>query len=203
MIKLVDYFRTTYNYTIKYPDLPCVQLGNKSLVPMECLELVPGNAIPPRKLTGPMTAAMIDESRQRPSDKAQTVQGWRRELAFENSQRLRSWGVSVAPTPVEITGRVLPPPQVAYGKGSDRVDVRSGAWVSNRRCMCSALAPHHGADQRLARMYAPLPSFTSHRTCERPSSAYPAAHSLPGPSSTSLACPTRPSRSSAKSSPST
>lgn len=102
---------------------------------MECLEVQP-IALPPRKLTPAMTAAMIDESRQRPFEKAKTVQNWRDELNFDASARLSSWGVGVAPTPVEVEGRVLPPPQVSYGKGSSKPSVASGGWNLRNAKFC-------------------------------------------------------------------
>ena len=37
-----DYFKQHYKYTIKYPNLPCVQVGNpksNNFLPLECLEL--------------------------------------------------------------------------------------------------------------------------------------------------------------------
>lgn len=125
---IVAYFQKQYGYKIKYPELPCVMLGSRALVPMECLELVPGTALPPRKLTPDITAAMIDVSRQRPNERCMTVTNWRKELQFEGSARLKAWGVDVATQPLSVDARVLNPPQVVYGKGSGRVDVRAGGW---------------------------------------------------------------------------
>ena len=37
-----DYFKQHYKYTMKYPNLPCVQVGNPKsniFLPLECLEL--------------------------------------------------------------------------------------------------------------------------------------------------------------------
>ena len=37
-----DYFQQHYKYTMKYPNLPCVQVGNPKsniFLPLECLEL--------------------------------------------------------------------------------------------------------------------------------------------------------------------
>ncbi|CAO1639177.1 unnamed protein product [Sympodiomycopsis kandeliae] len=135
-IRVVDYFKSTYRYTVKYPDLPCVILGNRTLVPLECLEVLPGTALPPRKLTGQMTAAMIDESRQRPSDKIRSVSGWREVLKFEQSARIKDWNVSIDTQPIQLTGRLLDPPQVTYGRGSGRVQVNAGAWNLRQAKFC-------------------------------------------------------------------
>ncbi|CAO1623705.1 unnamed protein product [Parajaminaea phylloscopi] len=125
-IKVVDYLKSQYNYETKYLDLPCVVFASKAMVPMECCQILPGTALPPRKLSSAMTAAMIDHSRQRPNEKAETVSSWRKILNFENDNKLQNWGVTVSPDPVELDGRLLPPPAVTYGRG--KVNANAGAW---------------------------------------------------------------------------
>lgn len=140
-IRVVDYFKSTYNYTVKYPDLPCVVLGNRSLVPLECLEVLPGTPIPPRGLSGPMTAAMIEQSRQKPVDKLRSIRGWREALKFENSARIKDWSVEVDTNPIKLEGRILNPPQVTYGRGSSRVSVQNGAWNLRQAKFCQPGRP--------------------------------------------------------------
>jgi eukaryotic translation initiation factor 2C len=41
-MSVFDYFKQHYKYTMKYPNLPCVQVGNPKsniFLPLECLEL--------------------------------------------------------------------------------------------------------------------------------------------------------------------
>lgn len=126
-VRLTQFFQSKYGKTVQYPDLPCVIAGNKALYPMEFCEIIPGTALPPRKLTPAQTAAMIDESRQRPSDKKATISGWRSALRYENSPQLKSWHIDVAREPVDVDARVLDPPTVSYFKGGP-VKVDAGGW---------------------------------------------------------------------------
>lgn len=47
MVRLVDYFRETYNYQIRFPNLPAVQCG-KSALPIECCIIVEGQRYGPK-----------------------------------------------------------------------------------------------------------------------------------------------------------
>lgn len=125
-VKVVDYLKSQYNYNTRYLDLPCVVFASKAMVPMECCQIVPGTALPPRKLSSAMTAAMIDQSRQRPEEKAATIAQWRQTLNFENLPRAKAWNVKVAPQPIDLEARVLPSPTVTYGRG--KVNANAGAW---------------------------------------------------------------------------
>lgn len=125
-IKVTDYLKDKYGYTVRYIDLPCVVLASRAMVPMECCEILPGTALPPRKLRPEQTAAMIDQSRQRPNEKLDTIARWRQNLNYDASEKLKAWNVNISSKPIDLEGRILPPPTVNYGKG--RVNVNSGAW---------------------------------------------------------------------------
>lgn len=42
-ISIADYFQTTYNYTLRFPGLPCVQVSKKAFYPMEICTVEKGN----------------------------------------------------------------------------------------------------------------------------------------------------------------
>lgn len=137
-IRVVDYLKDKYNYQTKYLDLPLVVLGNKAMVPMECCEVLPGTALPPRKLKPDMTAAMIDVSRQRPDEKLSTVVDWRRRIAYETDPR--NAGLNVGTQPIQVEARILPVPTVQYGRGTAKPN--GGAWnLRNTKFLTPAATP--------------------------------------------------------------
>lgn len=138
-IRVVDYIKDRYGYQTKYLDLPLVVTATRSMFPMECCEILPGTALPPRKLKPDMTAAMIDVSRQRPDEKMQSVNDWRRRISYESDPR--NAGLTVGTTPIQVEARILPTPTVQYGnRGTAKPN--NGAWnLRNTRFLTPAATP--------------------------------------------------------------
>ncbi len=126
-LSLVQYFRETYNITLKYPNLPAVDHGGgKKYVPMELLIVEKGHALPPLGLSSEQIQSMIRESAQRPEQRAARVEEIRRDLQLEGNAAMREWGVSVAPKMTQTPARILPPPQVTYA--NKPASVQNGSW---------------------------------------------------------------------------
>ncbi|KAE8241034.1 hypothetical protein A4X13_0g7595 [Tilletia indica] len=128
-VSVAAYFLSTYNYTLRFPNAPCVKLrGKGGFVPVELCYVMEGNRVPPLALNAAQTATMIDVARQDPQSRQASVVRLRNEVVqYERDDLLESWGVQVSNDPVRVEGRQLPPPRVMYG-GNKTDAPRDGAW---------------------------------------------------------------------------
>lgn len=122
------YFKDKYNFVVRQPHLQCVILESKAFVPMEVCTVLPGTPIPPQRLLPAQTQDIIREAAQRPGDRFRRISEIRRSLAYETSDRIKSWGVDISQQPVAVQGRVLQPPDIKYGGGGRPVQARNGSW---------------------------------------------------------------------------
>ncbi|KAI3653322.1 hypothetical protein MP228_001269 [Amoeboaphelidium protococcarum] len=84
-ISVAEYFASQYSVNLKYPQLPCVRVGNGSnhvYLPLECCDIVPGQRYM-RKLNETQTAQMIKLTCQNPERRAVKI-----------SQSLEEMGIS-------------------------------------------------------------------------------------------------------------
>ncbi|KAN0062034.1 Protein argonaute [Thecaphora frezii] len=127
---IVSYFRDKFNYAVRYPNLPCIILGDgKSFVPMEVCAIIPGSApLPPMRLSPMQVQDMIRLAAQRPDDKMRRIQQIRQQLNYEQEPRIGAWGVQIAQQLLRTTGRVLEPPTVQYSPGGQRPRMQNGSW---------------------------------------------------------------------------
>ncbi|SPO38920.1 related to argonaute protein [Pseudozyma flocculosa] len=127
---ILSYFKSKFNYTVRYPELPCVILGDgKSFVPMEVCALVPGSApLPPQRLNPMQVQDMIRECAQRPDVKMRRIDEIRRQLSYEDDRRIQEWGVRISPQLMRAPARQLQPPTVQYSPGGQRPRIQNGSW---------------------------------------------------------------------------
>ncbi|KAF8504967.1 Piwi domain-containing protein [Hysterangium stoloniferum] len=97
--KRVEYFKQTYNYSVKYGRLICVKLSNTRdvVVPIEVLDVKPGQFYK-KRLSAAETAQAIQFSTQKLSDV----------FAYNDSDFLRFSGMKIGSMPMVIPGRTLP-----------------------------------------------------------------------------------------------
>ncbi|WVW82289.1 hypothetical protein I302_104295 [Kwoniella bestiolae CBS 10118] len=126
-ITIVDYFREFHHVQVTKPRLPCIQYGKKAFIPLEFVKFERWNSLPPTKLNAEQTAEMIKISAIKPQARAAQVDHWRAELAYENQDKIKAWGLQVNKKMVQLKARILPPPRVLYG---NQLAVRpnDGSW---------------------------------------------------------------------------
>ncbi|BGP57316.1 Protein argonaute [Rhodotorula sphaerocarpa] len=126
-----EYFTATYPNFKTNPALQCVELRGGQLVPIECLELLQGTAIPPTRLSGNQAATMINVAAKPPAERLQAIQAIRQHQADLGPQsRAAKWGIEVDRELLQLEGRLLAPPRVQYSPSSKVAapNVRFGAW---------------------------------------------------------------------------
>lgn len=126
-----EYFKKKYNITLRYPNLPLVDVGGQksNLLPPEVCEILPNQPFR-GKLTDEHTAVMITAAAKPPNVNATSIVGpGLNELGFRPnaSPQLNAFGISIGNEMTVVPGRILPPPGIKYGQGEPRVDDRA-SW---------------------------------------------------------------------------
>ncbi|KAF9523774.1 argonaute-like protein [Crepidotus variabilis] len=126
-----QYFKKKYNLTLRYPDVPLVDVGGQkqNLMPAELCQILPDQPFR-GKLTDEHTAEMIKYAAKPPNINAIaiTTKGLEK-LGFgaNRSPQMAAFGVSVGSEMAVVPARILPPPRIQYGKGTPSVDDKA-SW---------------------------------------------------------------------------
>ncbi|KRZ66917.1 putative protein tag-76, partial [Trichinella papuae] len=111
-VSIAEYFRDVYA-PLKYPNLPLVQVGSKS-----------------KAIYFPVEFALTDAP-----TRIQKCIDLVEKSNFNSDPFLKSFGVQIKAEPMIVSGRVLPPPRLEYGKGNGGRQIiltpKDGAWNSN------------------------------------------------------------------------
>lgn len=116
---VAQYFKQKYNLQLKYPHLPCLQVGQEqkhTYLPLEVCNIVAGQRCI-KKLTDNQTSTMIKATARSAPDRQEEIS----RLVKSNSMvggpdpYLKEFGIVVHNDMTEVTGRVLPAPMLQYG----------------------------------------------------------------------------------------
>ncbi|RYP16592.1 hypothetical protein DL765_005053 [Monosporascus sp. GIB2] len=130
-ISVYDFFRQTYNISLKEVELPVINVGtreNPTYLPPEVCDILPGQTAG-TKLSPNQTANMIGLAVRKPSANAISIVGEGISLVGLSPQTnplLSRFGMTVKPELITVQGRVLTGPEVHYGNAATRSD--NGAW---------------------------------------------------------------------------
>eukprot|EP00923_Selenidium_pygospionis_P013963 GHVN01024055.1.p1 GENE.GHVN01024055.1~~GHVN01024055.1.p1 ORF type:complete len:754 (+),score=88.62 GHVN01024055.1:555-2816(+) len=128
-ISVKDYFLNRYQVALRFPKLPLVQLVRKSTYfPIELCSVQ--RQVSTKEIADDVKAeiggimTMDPQARRKYIDEKRT-----KELGPGGSRNaiLEKYGIEIAPEMMEITGKVIPPPKVAYG-GNRTIEPARGAW---------------------------------------------------------------------------
>jgi len=130
-VTVEEYFKLKYKITLRYPNLPLVDVGGQksNLLPAELCEILPNQPFR-GKLTDEHTANMITAAAKPPNVNATSIIGpGLNELGFRPnaSPQLNAFGISIGNEMTVVPGRILVPPGIKYGQGEPRVDDRA-SW---------------------------------------------------------------------------
>jgi len=130
-ISVAQFFRTKYNFSIKFPDLPVVNVGNKNKaiwVPAEICEILPKQPFK-GKLSAEQTRKMLDIATLAPNQsQGEIMQNGLKALGISPLiGALQSVGVEIGGEMATVPGRILPSPSLEY-RNKKPAQVRDGAW---------------------------------------------------------------------------
>uniref|UniRef100_A0A8C2IMJ4 Argonaute RISC component 4 n=1 Tax=Cyprinus carpio TaxID=7962 RepID=A0A8C2IMJ4_CYPCA len=130
---VAQYFKQKYSLQLKYPHLPCLQVGQEqkhTYLPLEVCNIVAGQRCI-KKLTDNQTSTMIKATARSAPDRQEEIS----RLVKSNSMvggpdpYLKEFGIVVHNDMTEVTGRVLPAPMLQYGGRNKTVATpNQGVW---------------------------------------------------------------------------
>ncbi|KRY41389.1 putative protein tag-76 [Trichinella spiralis] len=134
-ISVAEYFRDVYG-PLKYPNLPLVEVGSKSkpiYFPVELCQVANCQRYN-KKLKACQTTSIIRFASTDAPTRILKCMDMVKKSNFNNDPFLKSFGVQIKAEPMTVSGRVLPPPRLEYGKGNGGRQIiltpKDGAWNS-------------------------------------------------------------------------
>uniref|UniRef100_A0A8D2P302 Protein argonaute-1 n=1 Tax=Zosterops lateralis melanops TaxID=1220523 RepID=A0A8D2P302_ZOSLA len=138
---VAQYFKQKYNLQLKYPHLPCLQVGQEqkhTYLPLEVCNIVAGQRCI-KKLTDNQTSTMIKATARSAPDSPMGVgltpsHGLFFPLQMKNASYnldpyIQEFGIKVKDDMTEVTGRVLPAPILQYGGRNRAIATpNQGVW---------------------------------------------------------------------------
>lgn len=133
---VAQYFATTYK-PLKYPNLPCVEVGTKrNYIPVEVCEVIAGQHCK-RKLDENQTSAVIRQAAVPPAERFKKIEADVKG-SITNQPYLAHFGIHISDRPVQLSARVLPAPEVIY-QNDEKAYPRNGAWeLQNKKFLKAA-----------------------------------------------------------------
>ncbi|KAG8882866.1 hypothetical protein FRB98_003417 [Tulasnella sp. 332] len=131
-ISVEQYFLRKYEIELRYgAELPVVNVGSNKdkpiWLPAEVCRIIPYQPFR-GKIPDRATTEMISYACHYPAYNASKIvdQGLRH-LGLQTAKPLEEFGITVGSEMTVVQGRVLPPPQIAYGRGIARIDDKA-SW---------------------------------------------------------------------------
>ena len=120
------YYQQKYNMCLKYPDLPCIMVRNRSIgIPMEMCQIVQGQH-KPGKLTDNQMIALNGISTKPAHEREKIIEQIARQEFVTNDPLLNHYGIKPSNRMVEVEGRVLDTPSIIYA--NKNLVPRDGSW---------------------------------------------------------------------------
>uniref|UniRef100_A0A7N8WS37 Argonaute RISC catalytic component 3b n=1 Tax=Mastacembelus armatus TaxID=205130 RepID=A0A7N8WS37_9TELE len=128
---VAQYFREKYSLHLKYPHMPCLQVGQEqkhTYLPLEVCNIVAGQRCI-KKLTDNQTSTMIKATARSAPDRQEEISRLVRSANYEADPFVQEFQFRVRDEMAQVTGRVLPAPMLQYGGRNRTVATPShGVW---------------------------------------------------------------------------
>lgn len=133
---MAKYFLDKYRMKLRFPHLPCLQVGQEhkhTYLPLEVCHIVAGQRCI-KKLTDMQTSTMIKATARSAPDREREINNLVKRADFNNDSYVQEFGLTISNSMMEVRGRVLPPPKLQYG---GRVSSMTGQvnTISLRHCL--------------------------------------------------------------------
>lgn len=128
---VAKYFLDKYKMKLRYPHLPCLQVGQEhkhTYLPLEVCNIVSGQRCI-KKLTDMQTSTMIKATARSAPDREREINNLVNKADFNNDPYVKEFGLSISHVMTEVTGRILPAPKLQYGGRSRHLAMPAqGVW---------------------------------------------------------------------------
>eukprot|EP00118_Oscarella_pearsei_P021620 m.243367 g.243367 ORF g.243367 m.243367 type:complete len:902 (+) comp40238_c0_seq13:76-2781(+) len=153
------YFHEKYHLSLRFPNLNCLHVGPKEksiYLPLEVCRIAGGQRCV-GKLTDRQKADMIRNTAKPAFEREGRIRDIVSKLKFTEDVYMKEFGLNVHPRMCELQGRVLPPPDLKFGKDGEhrpdkgQWDMRGKSFVKGAQVQGWAIlvfAPQRYFDQR-------------------------------------------------------
>ena len=128
---VAKYFSDKYKMKLRYPHLPCLQVGQEhkhTYLPLEVCNIVAGQRCI-KKLTDMQTSTMIKATARSAPDREREINNLVQKADFNNDPYVKEFGLSINNNMMEVKGRVLMPPKLQYGGRTKQQAIpNQGVW---------------------------------------------------------------------------
>jgi eukaryotic translation initiation factor 2C len=125
------YFLDKYKMKLRFPHLPCLQVGQEhkhTYLPLEVCNIVQGQRCI-KKLTDMQTSTMIKATAKSAPEREKEINNLIRKADFNNDPFVQEFGLNISHNLMEVRGRVLPPPKLQYGgRTKQQALPNQGVW---------------------------------------------------------------------------
>lgn len=164
-----DYYKTKYNITLKFPELPCVNVrkAGKVYLPMELLTIVPYQ--PPTATKADVASEVIRCAAVKPQERFRELQGFVKRFT-QQTALFRYFNLTVDQNKQRINARVLPQPRgtfssappTTFGRGKWRNDsFLKPSHTTSIKWAILSLPPDHSAQAMSGIVSQQLPRVAS------------------------------------------
>jgi len=108
----------------RYPELPCIDLGNNNFTPMELLVTIVENK---KNIDSKMQSDYIKKTAIDCSTRAKELDSMLKMISFKDDQILSKLNIKIEPQRMKLEGHVLDSPILMYGNQT-AVNVKNGRW---------------------------------------------------------------------------
>ena len=128
---VAKYFLDKYKMKLRFPHLPCLQVGQEhkhTYLPLEVCHIVQGQRCI-KKLTDMQTSTMIKATARSAPDREREINNLVRKADLNNDPFVQEFGLNISRNLMEVRGRVLPPPKLQYGgRTKQQALPNQGVW---------------------------------------------------------------------------
>ncbi|KAH8958404.1 hypothetical protein BDL97_06G022200 [Sphagnum fallax] len=144
---VTDYFRETYKFSIRYPKLPCLQVGNQqrpNYLPMEVCKIAEGQRYS-KRLNDRQITALLKVTCQRPRDRENDILQTVGHNAYHQDPYAQEFGIRISNQLANVEARILPAPRLKYhDTGREKECLPSvGQWnMMNKKMVNGGVVRH-------------------------------------------------------------
>jgi len=128
---VAKYFLDKYKMKLRYPHLPCLQVGQEhkhTYLPLEVCTIVQGQRCM-KKLTDMQTSTMIKATARSAPERENEIKNLIRKTDINSDPFVQEFGLHISRDLMEVRGRVLPPPKLQYGgRTKQQALPNQGVW---------------------------------------------------------------------------
>ncbi|PIL23261.1 Argonaute [Ganoderma sinense ZZ0214-1] len=128
-ISVAQYFERTHNFRLRFPDIVCIEVGSRAIIPMECCT-IPAGQIMRKQMPPDKVKDVVAFATKRPHERLASIRAALGILNYEQSEYIQHFGMHVKTEAESLQARVLDPPTLMYGLGSRPATLtpRGGVW---------------------------------------------------------------------------